>query len=159
MFGTSVSALLDRKYAIMEEENRIRARAANALAGLQGAQAQEVGVRTGLLPSTVASENAFRGANTDAVRLGLGFIAPRAQAEIGQINANTAFTNQRTVTERAQPRLMSSQIRLNDSNTLLNRNTGADSGVLRDDFYSQIGLSGLLGPRRQQTTFGGGFLR
>ncbi len=153
--------LLERKYANEEAQTQIQRQAATNLGLLQGAQANDLTTRTGLLPAAAQSENAFRDANTATVRAGLPFIAPRAQAEIGGIIANTGLTNRRAVTETFQPRLIMSTVGLNNANTRATNLMSADTGLERDDVLTGMGLSSFLGPRRSlvQPQFGAGIFR
>lgn len=121
--------LLEKKYAQQDEQNAIARLQAQNTGMLQTAQAAESRTRTNLMPGTVASENAFRDVNAQQTRLGLGFIAPRAQADIDAIRAGIGLTNARVGTERAQAGLYGAQTGLAKINTTLLDDTRVPTGI------------------------------
>lgn len=131
MLDMFTRGLLERKYAGMEEENRIRQQQANT-AGLVGtAQANSLNVNAGLAPRLADSEIDAQGAQTQAIRLGLPFIQKKAQADLDAT---------------------ASGIRVNDSNILRTKaeigRTNAETGLIG---VQRLGLQDMR--RRTPFTF------
>ena len=127
MLDMFTRGLLEKKYAQIDTENQIRQQQANT-AGLVGAaQANSLNINAGLAPRLANAEIDGQDAQTQAVRLGLPFVARRAQSDIdvnnsiiplraaqtkseiagiGLTRANIGLTNANTATVRAQEKLL-----------------------------------------------------
>lgn len=105
MLDMFTRGLLEKKYAQQDEQNAINRLQAQNTGLLQQAQANNFNVSAGLAPKIFESEAAFRGANTDAVKLQNQWFPKITQmglatsimnnlltrARIGETNANAGY--------------------------------------------------------------------
>lgn len=83
---------LGRKYAILQQQADASTTSAVAGANQANSSANLNNVNARLAPTTAASENALRAANTNLIGLQAQTVLPESRARIAQIGAETGFT-------------------------------------------------------------------
>jgi hypothetical protein len=141
MLDMFTRGLLERKYAGMEEENRIRQQQATSAGLVAAAQANSLNVSAGLAPRLADSEIGERDVQTQGLRLGLPFIQQKAQADldatasgiqvnnanIKRIGAETALTG--TQRKNLMDSFRTTGIRMLDIDSLIRSRAGLGGGL------------------------------